>query len=316
MQAPVKRVVMPFARFGLLIATSAAALIAMAPASGHAADKDAPATAIVQVAKATKACFADVIRVNGYLMPRSEAMVSLDMEGYQITETLAREGERVSVNQVLARATRLPGEGQGQPPPPAGTPAPPTTIVLRAPAAGLIIRSTVTNGAVMSARSQPMFMIAVNGELELDGDIPSVHVAKIKVGQAARVETALRTDVAGKVRRVPAEINQITQLGHVRISLEADPSLRLGAFARGSIDAARSCGISVPRSAVLNRTDGTSVLVVRNGVVQTQKVKPGILADTTVEIREGLVENELVVAHAGASLRDGDKVSTVVVEEN
>jgi hypothetical protein len=67
---------------------------------------------------------------------------------------------------------------------------------------------------------------------------------------------------------------------------------------------------------VLNRTDGTSVLVVRNGVVQTQKVKPGILADTTVEIREGLLENELVVAHAGASLRDGDKVSTVVVEEN
>jgi hypothetical protein len=55
---------------------------------------------------------------------------------------------------------------------------------------------------------------------------------------------------------------------------------------------------------------------VRNGIVQTQRVKPGILADTTVEIREGLVENELVVAHAGASLRDGDKVSTVVVEEN
>ena len=34
------------------------------------------------------------------------------MEGYQITETLAREGERVSAGQVLARATRLPAEGQ------------------------------------------------------------------------------------------------------------------------------------------------------------------------------------------------------------
>jgi hypothetical protein len=67
---------------------------------------------------------------------------------------------------------------------------------------------------------------------------------------------------------------------------------------------------------VLNRTDGTSVLVVRNGIVQTQKVKSGILADSTVEIREGIGENELVVAHAGASLRDGDKVSTVMVDEN
>ena len=307
---------MPFARFGLVTAALAGAVAVTTVAAVHAADKDAPVAAIVQVAKATQACFADVIRVNGFLVPRAEAMTSLDMEGYQITETLAREGERVSTNQILARATRLPGEGQGQPPPPPGTPVPPSTVVLRAPAAGLIIRSTVTNGAVMSARSQPMFFIAVNGELELEGDIPSVHVAKLKVGQTARVDTDSARDVGGKVRRVSAEINQITQLGRVRISLEADPSLRLGTFARGSIDAARSCGVSVPRSAILNRTDGTSVLVVRNGIVQTQKVKSGILADGTVEIREGISENELVVAHAGASLRDGDKVRTVLVDEN
>ena len=305
---------MPFARFGLVTAALAGVAAMTAVGAVHAADKDAPAAAIVQVAKATQACFADVIRVNGFLVPRAEAMTSLDMEGYQITETLARDGERVSASQILARATRLPAEtGRVQPP---GTPVPPATVVLRAPVAGLIFRSTVTNGAVLSARSQPMFLIAVNGELELEGDIPSVHVAKLKVGQAVRVDTDLSRDVAGKVRRVSAEINQITQLGRVRISLEADPSLRLGTFARGTIDAARSCGVSVPRSAVLNRTDGTSVLVVRNGVVQTQKVKPGILADNTVEIREGVGENELVVAHAGASLRDGDKVSTVLVDEN
>lgn len=309
---------MPFARFGLVTAALAGAVAVTTVAAVHAADKDAPVAAIVQVAKATQACFADVIRVNGFLVPRAEAMTSLDMEGYQITETLARDGERVSANQVLARATRLPAEvpAPPAPPPPPGTPVPPATVVLRAPVAGLIFRSTVTNGAVMSARSQPMFLIAVNGELELEGDIPSVHVAKVKVGQAVRVDTDLTRDVSGKVRRVSAEINQITQLGRVRISLDADPSLRLGTFARGTIDAARSCGISVPRSAVLNRTDGTSVLVVRNGIVQTQKVKPGILADNTVEIREGVGENELVVAHAGASLRDGDKVSTVLVDEN
>ena len=72
---------MPFARFGFLIARSAVAVVAMAAPPVRAADKDAPAPAIVQVAKATKACFADVIRVNGYLMPRSEAMVGLEMEG-------------------------------------------------------------------------------------------------------------------------------------------------------------------------------------------------------------------------------------------
>src|SRR3712207_8483284 len=57
-----------------------------------------------------------------------------------------------------------------------------------------------------------------------------------------------------------------TQLGRVRISLDPNPQLLFATFARAVIDARRSCGISVPRSAVTYRTGGTSVQVANGNV--------------------------------------------------
>ncbi|NWG25658.1 MAG: efflux transporter periplasmic adaptor subunit, partial [Pseudorhodoplanes sp.] len=41
-------------------------------------------------------------------------------------------------------------------------------------------------------------------------------------------------------------------------------------------------------------------------------VKVGILSEDKAEIREGVGDGELVVAHAGNSLRDGDKVNPIL----
>jgi HlyD family secretion protein len=82
-------------------------------------------------------------------------------------------------------------------------------------------------------------------------------------------------------------------------------------FARATIDADRSCGISVPRSAVIYRTEGTSVQVVSGDVVQTRKVQIGLHSDNDIEIRNGLREGDTVVANAGSSLRDGDRVKPI-----
>lgn len=57
----------------------------------------------------------------------------------------------------------------------------------------------------------------------------------------------------------------MSQFGPVRISLVVNPSLHVGSFVQAMIDAGQSCGVSVPRSAVLYGTDGTSVQVVRGG---------------------------------------------------
>ena len=56
---------------------------------------------------------------------------------------------------------------------------------------------------------------------------------------------------------------------------------------------------------------GASVQIVRNDVVETRTVRIGFHSDDDIEIRNGLREGDLVVANAGSSLRDGDKVKPI-----
>jgi multidrug efflux pump subunit AcrA (membrane-fusion protein) len=285
-----------------------------------------PAGAIVLVTRATKACFSASVRVTGFLVARREALVTLDLEGYRITEIMANEGDRVTAGQQLVRLARQDG-GAAPPGAPqaasAGAGAAqaaqlPATMVLRAPAAGTVMRASATIGATANPgdpRTEPLYRIAVDGEIELEAEVPSIHVPKLAPGQTARVEVEDGREINGYVRLVPAEINPMSQLGRVRVSVERDPSLRFGSFARATIDASRSCGVSVPKAAVLFRTEGTSVQVVRDRVVETRRVRVGFESDLNVEIREGVNEGDVIVANAGTSLRDGDPVQPKFVDE-
>lgn len=291
----------------LFIAGSATVIVAGRAASAEPA---APHVAQVLVVRATNACFAASIRVTGFLVARGEAVVTLDAPGMRVSEVLVGEGERVTAGQELVRLVRQAGEG------PEAAPSG-QTITLKSPAAGVVTRSTAVVGATASAMpSEPLFRIAIDGEIELEAEVPSIHVPELASGQTARVEVDGTREFSGSVRLVPASVDQRTQLGRARISLERHPALRFGMFARATIDASRSCGVSVPRSAVQYRTEGASVQLVRDtdNIVETRLVQLGFHSDYDMEIRDGLREGNLVVANAGSSLRDGDKVHPIVTE--
>lgn len=285
----------------------------------------APHELTVIAARATNACFSAAVRVNGMLMARSEAMVMPESEGARITQVSVREGDRVTANQVLARLNPppMPPMGAAAAPPgatagasAASAPPTPPPSILRAPAAGLVIQSKAMVGAIASSREGPLFRIAIDGEIEVMANVPSVYLPSIAPGQTTQVELEDGRDLSGRVRLVPVEVDPQSQLGRVRIAIENDPSLRVGTFARATINASRSCGVSVPRAAVLFRTEGTSVQVIRNRVVETRRVQVGLLSDSGAEIREGLREGDVIVANAGTTLRDGDKVTPVFLEES
>jgi RND family efflux transporter MFP subunit len=188
-------------------------------------------------------------------------------------------------------------------------------MILKAPAAGVVTRSTAVVGATASPmQNEPLFRIAVDNEIELEAEVPSIHAGAISPGQTARIQIEDSRELSGRVRQAPAAVDQRTQLGRARLSLERDPWLRLGMFARATIDADRSCGISVPRSAVHYRTEGPRVQVVRDNVIETRVVQVGFHSDMDIEIREGLREGDLIVANAGSSLRDGDKVNPIMAD--
>jgi hypothetical protein len=68
----------------------------------------------------------------------------------------------------------------------------------------------------------------------------------------------------------------------------------------------------VPLTAILYGTAGTVVQVVRRQRVETRRVETGLMSQGEVEIREGIAEGDVVVARAGALLREGDPVRPVM----
>ncbi len=267
-------------------------------------EKDTPAEALVVVTKSTNACFSDLVRVTGHVVPRREAVVGADQEGSKVTDLFVREGDVVTDNQELARLSAPPQ----QPGAPAGRSGP---VSLRAPAPGLVTEVRTAVGAPASPQAGPMFRISINNEVELDAEVPAVHLLKLNPGATVRISRDDAPDMVGRVRLVSPQIDRATQLGHVRISITSNPSLKVGIFARASIDAKRSCGVAVPRTAI----DHLTVQVVKGNTVETRRVRVGLVSDTNTEILDGLEVGETVVADAGSSLHDGDQIKTMFADE-
>lgn len=177
-----------------------------------------------------------------------------------------------------------------------------------APADGIVSRRMARIGGYAAGAAEPMFRIVAKGEVELDAEVTETRMGAVAIGQRARVDVAGLGELPGTVRLVSPEVDKGTRLGRVRIFLGDNPGLRVGAFARGSIETASGNGLAIPASSVLYGPEGASVQLVRANRVETRRIKLGLAAGALVEVREGLAEGDLVVARSGTFLRDGDAV--------
>jgi HlyD family secretion protein len=279
----------------------AAALLCLASSSPSlAADetdapKDGPKGAAVTVLKAAKACFSNIVEVSGLVIPREETAVRPERQGLKVAEILADAGDTVTAGQTLARLT-LPEGG---------------VALVQAPVAGLISASSAVIGATASGKGEALFSIIARSEFDLVGLVPTQYIAKLAINQAARIKIIGAGEVDGKVRRVASTVEPNSQLGQVFVSVTTNRRLLANSSGRAMIKTGQSCGVSVPLTAVLYGSAGTVVQVVRRARVETKRVEVGLMSGGQVEIREGLVEGDIVVARAGALLREGDPVRPV-----
>jgi len=258
-------------------------------------DADAPKGAAVTVLKAAKQCFAAIVEVSGILIPKDETSVRPDRQGLKVTEVLVDAGEIVTAGQTLARLT-LPEGGM---------------IVVQAPVAGLISGSSAVIGSMASGKGEALFSIIPRSEFDLVGLVPVRDLSKLAVNQAARVKIIGAGEVDGKVRRVSSTVEPNSQLGQVFITLSSTRRLLVNSSGRAMIKTGQSCGVSVPLTAILYGSAGTVVQVVRRDRVETKHVEVGLMSGGQVEIRDGLAEGDIVVARAGALLREGDPVRPI-----
>ncbi|MDP3525958.1 MAG: efflux RND transporter periplasmic adaptor subunit [Hoeflea sp.] len=183
---------------------------------------------------------------------------------------------------------------------------------VKAPVSGIITARGARVGAIASAAAGPLFTMIKDGRLELRADISEADMQRIAEGHAVTIHLIGGAEpVSGVVRRIEPTLNTATRLGLARIDIADGAVLRAGMFADARILVAERKAITVPVTSINMGPNGADVLKIKDGVATLTPVKTGIREGGMVEITEGLAEGDLIVAKAGAFVRNGDRVTPV-----
>jgi HlyD family secretion protein len=183
---------------------------------------------------------------------------------------------------------------------------------LKAPTGGTISHRAARLGAVASTGGEPLFQLVRDSEIEFDAEVPETMLPQIVPGQNVEVWlSGVSEAISGYVRLVDPTVDKISRLGRVAVAVARHPAARIGVFARGNITLGRRQALTVPLSAVLFRKDGAYVQLATNNVVELRNVETGFKRGTRVEIVNGLIEGEEVVARAAAFVRPGERIMPV-----
>jgi multidrug efflux pump subunit AcrA (membrane-fusion protein) len=300
--APILRLLRGGSAIRRLAAIAAWVSLAVAPGQAEDRRQTQAATEII-VQRVKQECFSSLVHASGYLVPRNAAVVMFNAPDYRITEVKAKAGDTIKKGDVVALATPLT--------PPANAPAGAADVSIKSLAAGLVVKSSIFPGMITSQKSAPLFLIAVDGEIEAAVDVLADHLSKLKQGQTVHLTTSDGIALEGRLRQLPGAIKPASQMGEARISIDGGEGLTPQLFVRATLESSRSCGLAAPRAALRRTAGGAQVQVIEGDVVVTHTVSAGMVNDTDVEITKGLEEGDLVVASTDTSLRDGDRVRPI-----
>jgi len=183
---------------------------------------------------------------------------------------------------------------------------------VKAPVSGIVSARGARVGSIASASAGPLFTIIRDGRLEMRADIAEADMHRIAEGQAVLMHLiGTETPVEGTIRLIEPTLNTTTRLGMARIEIADGANLRAGMFADAEIIVAARDAIIVPVTSVNMGGDGADVLMIEDGIAKRTAVITGIREGGTVEITDGLARGDLIVAKAGAFVRDGDRITPV-----
>lgn len=186
---------------------------------------------------------------------------------------------------------------------------------VKAPVDGVISARDAKVGAIASGSGTPLFTMIRDGAIELVADVPESAIRRIKVGMPARVSVAGgRDQLPGKVRLVSPVVDAATRLGSVHIVVDESTGARPGMYASARIIINEVTALSLPQSAVTTERAGTIARKVEDNVVKQVPIEIGIQDSGYVQILNGLAVGDIVVAKAGAFVRDGDHIAPVPEE--
>ncbi|MCR4310792.1 MAG: efflux RND transporter periplasmic adaptor subunit [Deltaproteobacteria bacterium] len=174
--------------------------------------------------------------------------------------------------------------------------------VLNAPIDGAVRERRASVGEYLAAGA-PVFGLVRNHPLRLRVAVPERDAPSVRVGQAVRVLLEGDSAVhAGRVARLSPSIQEQNRTLIVEAEVaNRDGRLRPGSFARAEIvvEADRTA-VMVPAGTVVTFAGLEKVFGVKDGKAVEKRVRTGRRSGDRVEILEGVVAGEAVVADPGS----------------
>ncbi|MEH6790466.1 efflux RND transporter periplasmic adaptor subunit [Parasphingorhabdus sp.] len=185
-----------------------------------------------------------------------------------------------------------------------------TRLDIVAPKAGFVLERNVEPGQTVTQGSGTLFLLAQDGEMELQARLGESDLANVSVGITAQVTPVGTTkELTGQIWQIAPVIDPQSRQGIARIALGYDSALRPGGFASARIRSGTSEVSVLPESALQNDSKGSFVYIVGpdNKAVRRDVVL-GSVSDAGISITSGLSGNEKVVLRAGGFLSPGETV--------
>ncbi len=180
---------------------------------------------------------------------------------------------------------------------------------ITAPFDGVVTARWVDAGA-QAAPGVPLLAIESTGRYRVDASIDEDHAALLRAGQSVNV--VLRNGgavIPGAVAHLSPAPDSVSRSYLAKISLPADPRLTSGLSVTVRVPAGSRAGVSVPRSAIVDRGDLKQIWVVDRGdVARLRYVTTGTMQTDSVEVLSGLAAGERFVTDAHQPLTDGTRV--------
>ncbi|MEE9403464.1 MAG: efflux RND transporter periplasmic adaptor subunit [Algisphaera sp.] len=169
---------------------------------------------------------------------------------------------------------------------------------IASPLAGRVVKRHVEPGNVVQPGAP---LITLEGQLQLEAQVPESQVARLKVGDAVQVEIdALHIQYTGAIREIVPQASTASRTFTVKVGGPCPPEVQSGMFGRMLVPMGQGQRLTLPAAAVRRVGQLESVFVAdASGTHATRRmIRTGTLLGDRIEVISGLHAGERVVLNS------------------
>ena len=181
---------------------------------------------------------------------------------------------------------------------------------IKSPISGVVDEVFLKMGQ-MAAPGMPGIRVVNMNKLKIKADIAESYISKVKTGDEVEILLPdLNQTIKAKLSYVGKVIDLLNRTFNVEISLPSNPSLHPNMVAVIKIaDYTNASTFVLPANVVQMTDEGTYVFVAENNIARKRNVVAGKNYKGTIEITEGLNENDPIITTGFQDIVDGQSIT-------